>query len=820
MPSLAEVLFGLPTETLRHIVENQHLDTSRLRKAGTKREFVGILATDMERNRFNNVAVLACDAQMMRCMEAVVGLGLRGRMTKWQTFLDALGGSAVEQPVREAVTRLTHLGLLFPHEEGVYVPPNLENYIHVPSTQRCKLERILNDYDAETVRAILRNLNLTSARPAKAAGIEAILDFYKSPHWKESVLPLLDATETATLEHIVRAGGAVSAHELFRRFAPDDLKQVYSYNWHQRWKQEGVHTPMDRLFSLGLAGTVWGMGSFGIEVVIPGTLYHFLIEEEGHDFWLSPPREVRDWNKEGGILRTSGDTLRDVAVLLAFIHTQDVVETNAGTMHRTALKNVMRQFQKQEEDYAVYLFYLCRMANLIATREDKPNLYLTQRGLSWLTWEPNSQKGYFFQIWRHINESNDAKQYPLQIKQRSGSEEGGTPLSLILGLIAKNDGGSFTDISSIADIFHFEMPLLTTLPLQADDGGTIETIISSLVGSLMFLLGMTEIMFYAEAGQEHDIVAYRLTPLGKSTLANAPLPADDMPQESQFILQPNGEVIIPPYLPISTLYRLRTLSDIPKQGSWQTPPVISKDSIRRALDKGDSIESIRDFLQQYSKVGIPQTLAYLFQEVGNRHGHIQIGKASLYVQVDSPLLLQELKARKETKALIGRTLSDTIALVRGEDVDKVLKELRKLGYLPIEASDSGVSHVGGDFVPDAPPSPTPPEPPRKQRSESKVAWEDFAKEDGESWRLPRETDGIVPAGAETNQNHIRFLCQQAIQRKIALEIGAESQETGERSTYQIQPFQKTNEVLGGKDITTGETHLLYFPEILWVRFLS
>ena len=60
------------------------------------------------------------------------------------------------------------------------------------------------------------------------------------------------------------------------------------------------------------------------------------------------------------------------------------------------------------------------------------------------------------------------------------------------------------------------------------------------------------------------------------------------------------------------------------------------------------------FLQAHARTGIPQNVEYLINDVGGKHGHIHLGKAQMYMQVDTPLLLKELQARKEIKPFFVR----------------------------------------------------------------------------------------------------------------------------------------------------------------------
>ena len=134
---------------------------------------------------------------------------------------------------------------------------------------------------------------------------------------------------------------------------------------------------------------------------------------------------------------------------------------------------------------------------------------------------------------------------------------------------------------------------------------------------------------------------------------------------------------------------------MPGKGATGNVVTLTRESIRRALDQGLTGRELTEFLRNHARTGIPQNVEYLINEVGGKHGHIHIGKAKMYIQVDSPLVLKELQAQRELKGYFVRALSDTVAILNAEEPDKLLRELRKAGYLPIsdDAPQSRALHI-------------------------------------------------------------------------------------------------------------------------------
>jgi hypothetical protein len=58
------------------------------------------------------------------------------------------------------------------------------------------------------------------------------------------------------------------------------------------------------------------------------------------------------------------------------------------------------------------------------------------------------------------------------------------------------------------------------------------------------------------------------------------------------------------------------------------------------------------------------------------HKHVSLIRAS------EPLVAEEILARKSLAKLVVGRLSDTVLLVRGEDEEAILEELRRLGHTP------------------------------------------------------------------------------------------------------------------------------------------
>ncbi|ETK30811.1 DNA-binding protein [Microbispora sp. ATCC PTA-5024] len=111
-------------------------------------------------------------------------------------------------------------------------------------------------------------------------------------------------------------------------------------------------------------------------------------------------------------------------------------------------------------------------------------------------------------------------------------------------------------------------------------------------------------------------------------------------------------------------------------------------SIRRALDAGQSADEVLAMLEKHSATPVPQPLSYLVTDVARRHGRIRVGTASAYVRCDDPALLDEVLADKRAGLLRLRRLAPTV-LASKTSRAALVDSLRAMGYAPVAESLEG-----------------------------------------------------------------------------------------------------------------------------------
>ncbi|HUG49759.1 MAG TPA: helicase-associated domain-containing protein [Terrimesophilobacter sp.] len=174
-----------------------------------------------------------------------------------------------------------------------------------------------------------------------------------------------------------------------------------------------------------------------------------------------------------------------------------------------------------------------------------------------------------------------------------------------------------------------------------------------------------------------------VTASGTSSTPGALLLADDesaekvmtagFPQAVESVyLQHDLSIVAPGPLAPHVDARLRTLAD-PDSRTLASSYRISTSSVNRALARGETAESILDFLTQIAPTGIPQPVRYLIGEASARYGLLRVGPlhdadfadaaARSYLRTDHPNLLdmirvdQNLHGLSLTRVAPGRMIS-------------------------------------------------------------------------------------------------------------------------------------------------------------------
>ncbi|NGN93431.1 hypothetical protein G5C66_11850, partial [Nocardioides sp. KC13] len=118
----------------------------------------------------------------------------------------------------------------------------------------------------------------------------------------------------------------------------------------------------------------------------------------------------------------------------------------------------------------------------------------------------------------------------------------------------------------------------------------------------------------------------------------------------------------------------------------------TKESVRRAMDRGWTATEIHAFLTAASRTPVPQALTYLVDDTARTFGTVRVGFAAAYLRSDDEAALAELLAHPAAESLGLRRLAPTV-VVSTVALDSLLPRLRELGLAPVVEAPDGSVHV-------------------------------------------------------------------------------------------------------------------------------
>ena len=119
----------------------------------------------------------------------------------------------------------------------------------------------------------------------------------------------------------------------------------------------------------------------------------------------------------------------------------------------------------------------------------------------------------------------------------------------------------------------------------------------------------------------------------------------------------------------------------------------STESVRAALDAGQSADELLAELAGYARGPVPQPLEYLVRDAARRHGRLRVGAALGYVRSEDPMLLAGL-AEDPTLADLGLVRIAPTVLIASASPAALLAALRDRGLAPAgEGPDGQIVHA-------------------------------------------------------------------------------------------------------------------------------
>jgi hypothetical protein len=551
------------------------------------------------------------------------------------------------------------------------------------------LQRFLIDYDMTMLRVLAqsRGVELATNRQSEAADELAVrlLD----PLSVRTALTRLDPEAREALDTLLAAGGRMRAPHFFRRFGPVRAIGPGRLEREAPWQEPA--NPAEALWYAGLIYRSFlqddaGPGEF---VFVPDDLCPLLPEPQ-----IEPPAFAVEAvpapaPPDGG----GTDLVHDLFAYLVYLQIHDVRPYADGRLGKRDLAALRGRLGEAGERRFAFLRHLARQLGFVA----RQGQYLRLQSAPvkrWLSATPERQLSVLQETWRDDPAWNDLCQVPGLVcdEETPWRNDPLATRQALLSLLARCPASEWWSMASfVAAVqdYHpdFQRPDGDYTSWYIRDAASGEylsgfeswervegALIADLLAGALHWLGIVALT-PASAG-----ALCRLTESGARLLGLLPAAAEDL-VSPPIVVHPDFRVELPPPASLYTRFQLERFTDLEQVEPCTYRLTIG--SLHRALARDIQMEQVLAFLQQASQHPVPANVAGQLRLWAGRLGQVSLQEVAL-LQVKSERTMKDLTVLPETRHLIARVLSPTSALVRKQDLPRLKRELRSLGYLPPE----------------------------------------------------------------------------------------------------------------------------------------
>jgi len=164
----------------------------------------------------------------------------------------------------------------------------------------------------------------------------------------------------------------------------------------------------------------------------------------------------------------------------------------------------------------------------------------------------------------------------------------------------------------------------------------------------------------------------RLSRTGRIFVAGEQLEQLEANTKVKFLLQPTFEILAPVGLPLQTLWRLSEVAEL-KAVDRASTYVLTRDSVRKALDEGWRCDRLIRFLAEGSQVGVPQNVKKTIRNWAGNHGAVEFHDALLLTA--DPKRVAKLEKLLKSEGIPFDCLAEGIFAVPREERVRMLELL-------------------------------------------------------------------------------------------------------------------------------------------------
>ena len=550
------------------------------------------------------------------------------------------------------------------------------------------LHRFLVDYEMAMLRALAQNRGATLTTNRQTEAVDRLAVALLDPLSVRVALARLSPEAREALEAVLLVGGRMRAPHFARRFG--QVRPVGPGRLERDAPWRDPANPAEELWYAGLVFRAFyeDAGGPGEFVFIPDDLRPLLPQPEGR-----PPAFAVEGVPAPIQQREDGSALvRDLFAYLVYVQNHDVRPYADGRLGRRDLAALRKRMTDADERRMVFLRHLAGRLEFVRRQGEFLGLE-TAQVKRWLTASTARQLLVLQEAWRDDPTWNDLCQVPgLLCDAESGWPQRHDTVATrraLLALLARCQpevwwsGPSF---AAAVKAFHpdFLRPDGDYASWYIRDRASGQylsgfeswdqvegALIADLLAGPLRWLGVV-----ATAADGPGMVC-RLTEAGAHLLGLLSREAESSPSPP-IAVHPDLRVELPAPASLYVRFQLERFADV--EGEEPCTYRLTVGGLGRALVRDVRVEQVLAFLQQASGRPIPPNVVGQLRTWAGRFGRVELQEVAL-LRTKSERALKELSVLPETRALIAKVLSPTMALVRKEDLTRLRKALQELGYL-------------------------------------------------------------------------------------------------------------------------------------------
>jgi hypothetical protein len=564
------------------------------------------------------------------------------------------------------------------------------------------LRRFLNDYDMTMLRALAqsRGVRLNTNRQAEAADELAAL--LLEPLSLRMALTRLSPQSREALEVVQAAGGRMRAPYFARRFGEVRPTGPGRLEREEPWKDPA--SPAEELWYAGLIFRAFSQDENvpGEFVFVPDDLQPLLpqprVEPPAFSVDIVAPPARQDGE--------TTDLIYDLFSYLVYLQNHRVQSYADGRLGRRDLAALRARLSDADVQRLAFMRHLAGRLGFVLHQDEVLRLEASSVK-RWLTATSARQAAVLQEAWRDDPTWNDLCHVPtLVCDQRTPwRNDPVATRQALLALLARCPldrwWSSTSFVAAVKEIHpDFQRPngdYASWYIRDATSGDYLSgfeswdrvegALIADLLSGPFHWLGLVTTV----AGEAGPIC--RLTAGGAHFLGLLAGEPDERPSPP-IVVRPDFQITVPALASLYTRFQLERFTDPSDPSPSRRGPAsqepwlyrLTVGSLGRALAQDIRVEQVLAFLRQASERRVPANVAGQLRLWAGRFGQIQLEEVAI-LRVKNERVLKELSVLPETRSLLGEILSPTSALIRKQDLDRLRKELRALGYLPPEAVD-------------------------------------------------------------------------------------------------------------------------------------